>query len=93
MLHQKENVKSASSGIGQGTHIGPIFFLIMINDLIAFVQAKNDLLFADDNKLYASISNNGDCRHLQESCDSVNDWCKLNELYLNIDKSNSIKYV
>lgn len=43
-------------------------------------------MFADDNKLYARISNKRDCSHLQESCDSVNEWCKINELFLNIDK-------
>lgn len=75
-----------SSGIGQGTHLGPLFFVLMINDLITFIMSPNDLLFADDNKLYARISCIKDCRRLQENIDSVNKWCMLNKLFLNIEK-------
>lgn len=77
---------NASSVVGQGTHIGPIFFDVMINDLIEFISASNDLLFADDNKLFERISKVQGCVRLQAKLNSLNEWCQLNRLYLNIDK-------
>lgn len=74
------------SGIGQGTHLGPLSFVIMINDLITFVMVPNDLLFADDNKIFARISSIRDCQRLQESINDVNNWSNLNKLFLNIKK-------
>lgn len=76
----------ATSGIGQGTHLGPPLFVVMINDLIEFVQAQNDLLFADDNKLFARISNIIGCKRLQKNLESVNSWCNLNRMFLNVKK-------
>ena len=53
------------SGIPQGTVLGPILFLIYINDLPELV-ASMLFLFADDSKIWRTIDNQEDIKILQE---------------------------
>ena len=45
----------ADSGVPQGTHLGPILFLIFIDDIVKFIKFSQILLFADDIKLFNKI--------------------------------------
>ena len=53
------------SGVPQGTILGPVLFLIYVNDIpdLAVSTAK---MFADDTKLYREISSTNDCDILQD---------------------------
>jgi hypothetical protein len=64
-----------TSGVPQVCIVGPLLFVIFINDLPEFIpnQAKT-ALFADDTKLYRSISSISDCESLQRDISSLNDW-------------------
>lgn len=75
-----------SSGVGQGSHIGPILFSIFFNDLPQFIQHSSLLLFADDVKLYKSIHSYEDCKQLQEDIDRFSEWLSLNGLQLSLHK-------
>lgn len=72
------------SGIPQGTILGPVLFIIYINDLPDVCKGLcNMYLFADDAKLYREICSPIDCQTLLECCQDVfnwsNQWCmKLN---------------
>ena len=46
------NEKLVSSGVPQGSVLGPLCFLLYINDLPSVVQNSSIKLFADDSKLY-----------------------------------------
>ena len=64
-----------SSGVPQGSVIGPILFLIFINDLPAL--AENLVrLFADDTKLFGSSLTPVDCDRLQEDIDRFEEWAR-----------------
>ena len=53
------NYADVESGVPQGTVLGPLFFLLHINDLPSCVNSKVRL-FADDCLLYREIKNNQD---------------------------------
>lgn len=74
------------SGVPQGSHLGPLLFLVFINDLVDIVKYSQCLLFADDLKIFKRIKTQLDAFHLQEDLDAMTTWCKNNKLELNIQK-------
>jgi len=67
---------SVLSGVPQGTVLGPLLFLIYINDMPAYVQS-NIRLFADDAYLYRTIANINDPLSLQDDLTSLQEWERL----------------
>ena len=82
-------VKSASasviSGIPQGTVLGPVLFVIYINDLLDNVKSGG-LLFADDTKIYRHISSREDAVELQADIDRLEEWANKWQLHFHPDK-------
>lgn len=83
---------TASSGVPQGSHIGPLLFAIFINDVVNCFKFAKCLLFADDMKIFATITNVSDCRLLQSDLDRFCSWSSNNKLVLNINKCKIISY-
>lgn len=73
------------SGIPQGSILGPILFIIYINDLPEIVDSTCRL-FADDTKLYKVINNNTDQTSLQDDINSFCNWSKDWLLRFNVNK-------
>ena len=63
-----------TSGVPQGSVLGPILFIIYVNDLPEVVQSKL-WMFADDTKIYRTISSNEDSILLQNDLSSIMKWC------------------
>ena len=61
------------SGAPQGSVLGPLLFLIYINDLGDYITS-NVLKFADDTNLFRRVNNDGDKQHLQNSLDKLVKW-------------------
>ena len=73
------------SGIPQGTVLGPLLFLVYINDLPNRVVSSCSL-FADDCLLYRQIRSPEDCCILQDDLLKVEDWDNTWKMVFNIDK-------
>lgn len=78
------------SGVPQGSVLGPLLFLIYINDLPATVNSRI-CLFADDCVIYRKITNDSDIRSLQVDLNNILDWCHNWKMELNIKKCKSMR--
>lgn len=87
----KSNSFISTSGVPQGSNLGPLLFLIFIDDLINLLDTDR-LMFADDLKIYTSISTLEDCLNLQSNLNKVNQWCDLNKLKLNVSKCKIVTF-
>ena len=81
----------AQSGVPQGSVLGPLLFLIFINDIVMEVDCCN-LLFADDFKIFTKISSLQDCEKLHNCLKKVCTWCEQNGLKLNIGKCQVMSF-
>ena len=73
------------SGIPQGNVLGPILFIVYINDFLEGIQS-NVLLFADDAKIFNQILSREDALTVQSDLNSVEDWSRIWLLNFNCDK-------
>jgi hypothetical protein len=74
------------SGVPQGTVLGPILFILFINDLQGCVMNSKVSFFADDTRISKQISCEQDVQLLQQDLDSVILWSKYNNMKLHEDK-------
>lgn len=79
-------VYMTSSGVPQGSHLGPLFFNLFINDIISCFYHSQCYLYADDLKIVKHISNDTDVKLLQEDLYRLGLWCDNNNLKLNSNK-------
>lgn len=92
----KENksfTQTISCGVPQGSILGPLLFILYINDFVHSSKLLKFILFADDSTLYMS---HRDLRFLINTVNSelnnVNDWVIANKLTINLEKTNYITF-
>ena len=81
----KSSWKSILSGVPQGSVLGPILFLIYINDIVDNLNCTA-YLFADDMKIFSGIRDHSDADKLQTDINTVARWTDKSLLKLNAQK-------
>ena len=86
----RSDLKSIKYGVAQGSKIGPLLFLIYINDLPNSVHCI-PRLFADDTCLLLADANlNSLHENINNELINLSHWCKANKLLVNPVKSNAM---
>jgi hypothetical protein len=78
-------------GVPQGSILGPLFFIVDINDLANASKVTESLLFADDTSIFYSHADIDHLVHvLNEELNNIDIWMKCNKLSINTKKTNYI---
>ena len=86
-------VSHVTSGVPQGTVLGPILFLVMINDIDSDVSQKSKVsLFADDTRVMRPVNSEDDVEELQEDLEVIYNWQKENNMLFNSNKFEMLRY-
>ena len=73
------------SGVPQGSVLGPLLFLLYVNDIPDWVTG-NVRMFADDTKIWRKIEGREDSEELQKDLDRLNEWSEEWLMQFNPDK-------
>ena len=83
------NVKS---GVPQGSVLGPLLFILYVNDLPDTIVSCSCSIFADDTKLNGRANSFNDADNIQYDIDKLHDWCNTWKLVFNSDKCHVIHF-
>jgi exonuclease III len=88
----KSSYKPNMFGVPQGSILGPLLFLLYINDL-PNATSHNSILFADDTTLLIKYDENTPFEyHINKALQDIIDWLDANNLHININKTKMIQF-
>ena len=87
------NIEPIFSSVLQGSILGPLLFIININDFSKCLKHSNNLSFADDTTIIVGAeSNNLLFQKGNEELKNIDNWVMANKLSLNV-KKNKIYFI
>jgi hypothetical protein len=87
------NTQTITCGVPQGSILGPLLFLIYVNDITVVSRIFDIIMFADDTNLFIK-DRNMEClvKNTNDELSKISKWFKLNKLSLNIKKTSFILF-
>ena len=90
---QSSNLQPITCGVPQGSVLGPLLFLLYINDLPNISNILQFYLFADDTNIYYEAENLDKLEFvINNELKKLHTWLIVNRLSLNIDKTNFVVF-
>ena len=83
--------REVTSGVPQGSVLGPVLFLIFINDIDSSLTSSISK-FADDTKLYRKVNDEKDASLLQKDLDRLLTWSQTWQMSFNADKCKVLHF-
>ena len=81
-------INSSTMGFPQGSILGPLLFLIYVNDFNNCLTKSKAVMFADDTTVWASHKNTSTLFQLMQSeMELIDRWLVSNKLSINIEKT------
>ena len=87
---QNSETLDISTGVPQGSILGPLFFSICINDLITVSNKLKFIMYADDTTIYFNLEDFDPYnleRDINNELEKITLWLKMNKLSLNVQKT------
>ena len=86
------NYNRILTGVPQGSILGPLLFIIYINDIAQSSNHFNFIIYADDTTLCSTLKINADATQLNMELNNVSRWLNLNKLSLNVKKTKAMAF-
>ena len=83
---------NVQSSVAQGSHLGPLLFVIFINEISDIFDGVEHDEYADDLKFSRPIHSVADCVILQENIDRLQVFCANHQMQLNVQKCKVISF-
>lgn len=88
----RSELMPVTSGVPQGSNLGPLLFCLFVNDLPRILTHTKVLLYADDLKIFREIHDADDCEKVQEDIDSICEWASMNGMMLHSGKCEVVRF-
>ena len=90
----ESNWSHVPSGVPQGSVLGPLLFLIFINDIDTAIDAVHCVLikFADDTKGLQKVDSPNDAHKLQNNLNHLFDWSKEWQMLFNLEQCHVLHF-
>ena len=83
--------RSVTSGVPQGSILGPMLFLLLANGLPGVVKSSHVAAFADDTKIFKAIMSQNNVTELQQDLDKISNWADTTHMVFNSTKSKAMR--